>query len=1804
MRPRLWCAVLVAAAAAACGGGDSGPPAELATISPFVVRQGETDISFLAMGENMRPGGVFKVSGIGVVIADVEIDPDDPTKATARILVDFDAPFGLRDIEYYRSDAHLEPEDTLVGALRVIAPDPVVAEVAPAIVAQGAVGAVLTVTGEHFRDGATVDLGPGITVRNLAVTDENTLAVTVDVDLKAAMGPRGIGYAQPGAGGGAATQKPGILQVNAPVPIIVSVLPAAVKQGATSLRLTLTGDLFRSGGAVVLGSGLTTFSLSVNSDTEAVVTVDALIDAAIGPRDVTFTQPAVGGAVAGTLADGIEVHYPDPELEAVTPFTLTQGGEDVTLTITGKNFRDGATIEISGSGLDVGTLTIESDTEATVDVTIESDAGAGPRDVTFTQAGEGGGASVTGEGLIEIAYPDPKLTSIKPTSITQGASNVTLTLTGDNFRDGGTVRAGAGVTATDPKWISDTSFEVTLETTANAPFGKRDVVYTHPDDGGGASVTLEDALRIVAPAPAVTSLSPTTVKQGDTGVKLTLTGKNFRGGGKITIEGTGFTMGATTVGSATEATVNVTVADDAAITKRDVTFTQPAAGGSATATGSGLLAIEYPDPVLTKVEPSTVPRGGPGVKLRITGTGLRAGGTIETSSTDVTLSSEKFVSSTSYTVVAKADSDAELGPRDLTYTHAAVGGGKSDKLGNAFQVRPLVEPNQWSPGRSRFPIHIAGDGFDKDTTLSVSGTGVTVHATTFDSANALTAEISVASSAGIGSRDLTITLGDSSKTTYAGVLRIVPAPPQVNDLTPITFAQGATDVAVAIGGVDFADGDTLSATGDGLTIKSVKVNPSGGITATISVSKTAKISERDATVTHDEDNGGESGTLQGAFRVVAAAPKITSVAPAAAGRTGSGGPTREVPVTITGSAFATGATLSVSHATGSGVSVASGSERVLSDTSMRATLSITGAATTGLWNLKVTNPGSVGDSGTSGDQSFDVKSETTLVVNRVTPASGSPHGGEQVTVFGAGFGARAVVDFGAVRGIGTLVLDRNTITTTVPTPAKTSRTASTAVDVKVTNPSATSATLKSGYRYGRDDVPFKIVATYPAQGATGVPQTLVSTAVLLSGPADTTTAAFGTTQGTNCRWLESGGSLITKGARGFGPRRRWLVVTRTDGGNLAAKNKGLYVTEVPTALTTVGGTPLVPSRTPAFWSYDRYSFTISTTTSDTTAPTVSTIVPGDKSTGRDTTTAVVLTFSEPVDPQTITTANITLKQSTTTIPISLGVGAGLKTVTLTPAAELEASKTYTTTVGGSVKDFSGNAFSAKSYTFTTNDGTDKTAPAIDAVILERLSADMDGSGTYVDTKGTSGKAFDVYLPRGGWLVTVLYSDHGGAGIDESTFSAKASVAVGDDKANAELASRFDVTPTQATWTTPAAGFATGDDATFTFSIKDLATTPNASTATKITIDVFDSSASAKNGGDHHPFDERDTWVLRGDLDAYAATYSTSTSPKRQGAKTTIGSNGVLDLDESLRVVGLNSASMTAAARATVNGKRRSTNVIVRALFLERTRALLRERFGIDEDGTRFSDSVEIEFLLPGERGSLSSLPVYSTSNAFNSSKSFSEMSIGGTQKAESNAFSSTSALASAWYDVRNRREEANLNLGTGSVTGVYLLSMMKYNVNSTGYFKTKITSRLVSIHGGTPAGEHASDDDVLSGSFDRSASSNLTHNARYDTIMEAIELLALYTSTVVAHEIGHSVGLAATGAPKTGVFGGAHYKNTFTEATSTRPNTNGHLDSIGNDIMPAAIGFDSAAQSGADFARFSAMNMAYLRGRLGYDEGK
>jgi ice-binding like protein/Big-like domain-containing protein len=119
-------------------------------------------------------------------------------------------------------------------------------------------------------------------------------------------------------------------------------------------------------------------------------------------------------------------------------------------------------------------------------------------------------------------------------------------------------------------------------------------------------------------------------------------------------------------------------------------------------------------------------------------------------------------------------------------------------------------------------------------------------------------------------------------------------------------------------------------------------------------------------------------------------------------------------------------------------------------------------------------------------------------------------------------------------------------------------------------------------------------------------------------------------------------------------------------------------------------------------------------TPDTTRPTVSSTTPLANATGVAINSLITASFSEPMDPQTLTTANFTLACPTgTPITGTVGYAVNGNVATFTPANPLPANTNCSATVTSGVTDVAHNAMaSAFTWVFTTGAAPDTTPPTV------------------------------------------------------------------------------------------------------------------------------------------------------------------------------------------------------------------------------------------------------------------------------------------------------------------------------------------------------------------------------------------------------------------------------------------------------------------------------------------------------------
>ncbi len=260
--------------------------------------------------------------------------------------------------------------------------------------------------------------------------------------------------------------------------------------------------------------------------------------------------------------------------------------------------------------------------------------------------------------------------------------------------------------------------------------------------------------------------------------------------------------------------------------------------------------------------------------------------------------------------------------------------------------------------------------------------------------------------------------------------------PTVTSISPNSGSvSGGT--AVTVTGTNFAGGATVlfgSTAATGVTVVS-----STSITATTPAHAAGAVS---VVVTNADS---QSGTLANGYTFTSPnpAPTVTALNPTSG--TVNGG----TPVTISGTGFLSGATVSLGGTAATGVTV-------VSSTSITA---ITPAHPAGAVTVMVTNSDS--QSGMLANSYTYTSINPAPMVTSVAPNTGPASGGTGVTITGANFLPGATVSFGGTAATGVTVVSSTSITANAPVHTAEGG----VVNIIVTDTDGQSGTLVNGYTY-------------------------------------------------------------------------------------------------------------------------------------------------------------------------------------------------------------------------------------------------------------------------------------------------------------------------------------------------------------------------------------------------------------------------------------------------------------------------------------------------------------------------------------------------------------------------------------------------------------------------------------------------------------------------------------------------------------------------------------------------------------------
>ncbi|WP_322494572.1 IPT/TIG domain-containing protein, partial [Chloroflexus sp.] len=195
----------------------------------------------------------------------------------------------------------------------------------------------------------------------------------------------------PGPGGGETSAVP--FTITNPAPALTSMSPATATAGGAGFTLTVTGTDFVNG-SVVRWNGndrVTTFV----SSTQLTAAIPASDIATAGTANVTVFTPGPGGGETSAVPFTIQSSNPSPTIPTITsvsPNSITVGTTDITLTINGNNFENGAIVRWNGTPL---ATTFVSATQLTATLPATQRGTAGTGNVTVVNPGGGESSTVT-----------------------------------------------------------------------------------------------------------------------------------------------------------------------------------------------------------------------------------------------------------------------------------------------------------------------------------------------------------------------------------------------------------------------------------------------------------------------------------------------------------------------------------------------------------------------------------------------------------------------------------------------------------------------------------------------------------------------------------------------------------------------------------------------------------------------------------------------------------------------------------------------------------------------------------------------------------------------------------------------------------------------------------------------------------------------------------------------------------------------------------------------------------------------------------------------------------------------------------------------------------------------------------------------------------------------------------------------------------------------------------------------------------------------------------------------------------------
>lgn len=447
-----------------------------------------------------------------------------------------------------------------------------------------------------------------------------------------------------------------------------------------------------------------------------------------------------------------------------------------------------------------------------VNFTVAANATVGPTQITFgdqpvprevSDASANTLAATYSPAALNVVKPNPipKVINLNPNSAIAGGGGFNLNVSGANFVNGSVVRWNGSQRNTTYSSANQLIALIPAQDIANA--GTASITVLNPAPGGGLSTGL--TFNINNPAPAITTVTPNSTTVGSSDVAVTVNGTNFISTSKVRFNGANL---ATTFVSSTQLTATIPASSLTVLGVANITVFSPTPGGGTSNAAS--FAINNPVPTVVSLNPSSATAGDAGFTLTVNGTNFISGSIIRINGND---HATTFVSSTQLTAPILASEIATAAVASITVFNPAPGGGVSNginfTINNPAPTAASLSPASAVATGPNFTLAVNGTGFVAGSAVQWNGAN---RATTFVSATQLTAAITSADIANVGTANVTVvnsTPGGGTSNALSFAITQPPLAPTIAGVSPNFAIAGGQQFTLIVNGTNFADNSVV-----------------------------------------------------------------------------------------------------------------------------------------------------------------------------------------------------------------------------------------------------------------------------------------------------------------------------------------------------------------------------------------------------------------------------------------------------------------------------------------------------------------------------------------------------------------------------------------------------------------------------------------------------------------------------------------------------------------------------------------------------------------------------------------------------------------------------------------------------------------------------------------------------------------------------------------------------------------------------------------------------------------------------------